>query len=181
MNFEILNFKFLQYFIKLIPNFIIFSYIEKTELTLVVNHKSLYFLMFFCKKHTNILINCISDITAVDYPGKFLRFEVFYNCFSIKYNYRLRIKTILNELFALISLNKLFLSSSWWEREVWDMFGIFFSEHARLRRILTDYGFIGYPLRKDFPNVGFYEVRYSESQQKVIYEPLEFSCYTRFS
>jgi len=107
--------------------------------------------------------------------------KFFYNCFSIKYNYRLRIKTILNELFALISLNKLFLSSRWWEREVWDMFGIFFSEHARLRRILTDYGFIGYPLRKDFPNVGFYEVRYSESQQKVIYEPLEFSCYTRFS
>jgi len=61
------------------------------------------------------------------------------------------------------------------------MFGIFFYEHARLRRILTDYGFIGYPLRKDFPNVGFYEVRYSESQQKVIYEPLEFSCYTRFT
>jgi NADH:ubiquinone oxidoreductase subunit C len=111
MNFEILNFKFLQYLIKLIPNFIIFSYIEKTELTLLVNHKSLYFLMFFCKKHTNILINSIFDIAA-DYPGKFLRFEVFYNCFSIKYNYRLRIKTILNELFALISLNKLFLSSS---------------------------------------------------------------------
>ncbi len=101
--------------------------------------------------------------------------------FSIKYNYKLRIKTILNELFALISLNKLFLSSRWWEREVWGMFGIFFSEHAQLRRILTDYGFIGYVLRKDFPNVCFYEVRYSESQQKVIYEPLEFSCYTRFS
>jgi len=181
MNYNILNFKFLQYLIKLIPNFIIFAYIEKLELTLLVNYKSLYFLMFFCKKHTNILINCISDITAVDYPGKFLRFEIFYNCFSIKYNYRLRIKTIINELLALVSLNKLFLSSNWWEREVWDMFGIFFYEHARLRRILTDYGFIGYPLRKDFPNVGFYEVRYSESQQKVIYEPLEFSCYTRFT
>jgi len=178
---ENLNLNFLQYILKLIPNYIIFSYMEKTELTLFINYLSLYFMMLFCKKHTNMQLNCISDITAVDYPGKFLRFEIFYNCFSIKYNYRLRIKTILNELLALISVNKLFLSSSWWEREIWDMFGIFFYEHSRLRRILTDYGFIGYPLRKDFPCVGFYEVRYSEADQKVIYEPLEFSCYTRFS
>jgi len=181
MSSQNLNLNFLQYVLKLIPNFIILSYVEKTELTLLLDYKSLYSVMFFIKKHTNFLINCVSDITAVDYPVNFLRFEVFYNCFSIKYNYRLRIKTCINELLALISINKLFLSSSWWEREVWDMFGIFFYEHARLRRILTDYGFIGYPLRKDFPNVGFYEIRYSESQQKVIYEPLEFSCYTRFS
>jgi len=181
MNFKTLNFNFIQYLLKLVPNFILFSYIEKSELTLVVNYTSLYLVMFFFKKHTQILISCISDITAVDYPGKFLRFELFYNCFSIKYNFRLRIKTLVNELLAVVSLNKLFLSSSWWEREVWDMFGIFFHEHLRLRRILTDYGFVGYPLRKDFPNVGFYEIRYSESQQKVIYEPLEFSCYTRFS
>ena len=179
--FTNLNLNFIQYLIKIIPKHIIFAYIEKTELSILVNNKSLYFLMFFIKKHTNTLINCISDITAVDYPGKHLRFEVFYNCFSIKFNYRLRIKTTINELLALTSLNKLFLSCNWWEREIWDMFGIFFYEHARLRRILTDYGFIGYPLRKDFPNIGYYEVRYSESQQKIIYEPLEFSCYTRFS
>jgi len=137
-------------------------------------------LCFFLKKHTNTLIGSIADICAVDYTQKYLRFEVVYNTFSFKYNYKLRVKTIINEITALPSLSSLFLSSNWWEREVWDMFGIFFYDHSRLRRILTDYGFIGYPLRKDFPNVGFYEIRYSESLQKVTYEPLEFNCYTRF-
>jgi len=81
---------------------------------------------------------------------------------------------------AVASIYNLFLASNWFEREVWDLFGIFFSDHSRLRRILTDYGFIGYPLRKDFPCVGFYEVRYSENLQKIIYEPLELTTTLRF-
>ena len=89
-------------------------------------------------------------------------------------------KASLNEVMALPSIHSLYLSSNWLEREAWDLFGIFFYNHSRLRRILTDYGFVGYPLRKDFPCAGFYEVRYSESLQKVVYEPLELSCSDAF-
>jgi len=134
----------------------------------------------FFKKHTNTLLNVLSDICAVDYPQKKLRFEVVYNFYSLKYNYKLRLKVSVLEIMAIVSLYNIFLSSNWLEREVWDLFGVFFCDHSRLRRILTDYGFIGYPLRKDFPSVGFYEVRYSEILQKVTYEPLEFNTSLRF-
>ena len=174
-------FQFLNYCIKLVPRFIILASVEKAELSILTPAgSSLYFLVLFFKKHTNTLLNVLSDLTAVDYPSKKLRFEVVYNCFSTKYNYKLRFKASVDEILVLPSISNIFICSDWFEREVWDLFGVFFSNHSRLRRILTDYAFVGYPLRKDFPTTGFLEVRYSESLQKVVYEPLELSCAMRF-
>ena len=175
-----LYYQFINYSIKIVPKFIILASVEKAEICLLSKHETIYYLILFFKKHTNTLLNVLSDITAVDYPQKNLRFEVVYNCFSIKYNYKLRFKVSVSEVIALPSIYSIFLCSNWFEREVFDLFGIFFYNHTRLRRILTDYGFVGYPLRKDFPTTGFYEVRYSENLQKVIYEPLELSSSMRF-
>ena len=168
------------YYIKLVPKYVLLVSLEKAEICILTQYTNLFFLMYFFKKHTNTLVNVLIDICGADYPQKYLRFEVIYNCISIKYNQKMRFKISVNEIMAISSLYNLYLSSNWLEREVWDFFGIFFFDHSRLRRILTDYGFIGYPLRKDFPTVGFYEVRYSESLQKVIYEPLELTSYLRF-
>lgn len=175
-----LYYLFINYCIKTIPRYILLISLEKAEICILSQYDNIYFLIMFFKKHTNTLLNVLSDITAVDYPQKKLRFEVIYNFFSIKYNYKLRFKISITEIMAVASIYNLFLASNWFEREVWDLFGIFFSDHSRLRRILTDYGFIGYPLRKDFPCVGFYEVRYSENLQKIIYEPLELTTTLRF-
>jgi NADH dehydrogenase (ubiquinone) Fe-S protein 3 len=173
-------YNFVNYCLKVVPRFILLASVEKAEISILTSHESLYFLILFLRKHTNTILNVLADITAVDYPQKSLRFEVVYNFFSTKYNYRCRIKASVNEVIGLPSISNLFLNSNWLEREVFDMFGVFFYNHSRLRRILTDYGFVGYPLRKDFPCSGFYEVRYSESLQKVVYEPLELSCAMRF-
>ena len=172
--------QFINYIVSCVPKYILFASVEKAEVCLVGHHDSIHLLLLFMKKHTASLLNMLVDITAVDYPQKSLRFEVVYLCLSTKYAYRLRLKTSVNELMALASVHNLYLSSNWSEREVWDMFGIFYHNHSRLRRIMTDYGFVGYPLRKDFPCMGFQEVRFSESQQKVVYEPLELSCAMRF-
>jgi NADH dehydrogenase (ubiquinone) Fe-S protein 3 len=173
-------YQFLNYCLKIVPRFIILASVEKAELSILTQHDTIYYLIIFFKKHTNTLLNVLSDITVVDFPQKTLRFEVIYNFFSTKYNYKLRFKVSVNEIIALPSIHNLYLVSNWFERECWDLFGVFFYNHSRLRRILTDYGFVGYPFRKDFPTTGFYEVRYSENLQKVIYEPLELSCSFRF-
>ena len=170
----------INYYIRNLPNYILLVNLEKAEICLITQYNNIFNLTCFFKKHTNALVNVLIDITAADFPQKNLRFEVIYNCISMKYNNKMRFKISVNEVMAISSLYNLYLSSNWLEREVWDLFGIFFFDHSRLRRILTDYGFSGYPLRKDFPAVGFYEVRYSETLQKVIYEPLEFTSYLRF-
>ena len=115
------------------------------------------------------------DVTAVDYPTKNERFEVVYNLLSLQYNTRIRIKTHINELTPVDSLVPVYNSASWWERETWDMFGIFFANHPDLRRILTDYGFEGHPLRKDFPLSGYVEVRYDDSEKRVVTEAVELT------
>jgi NADH/F420H2 dehydrogenase subunit C len=120
------------------------------------------------------------DITAVDYPSKNPRFAVFYQFISIQYNQRFMVKVLTDGVTPLISLSSLYNSSNWLEREVWDLFGIFFSEHPDLRRILTDYGFQGFPMRKDFPLSGFVEIAYSDEMKKVIYLPLELTQEYRF-
>tara|TARA_B110000902_G_C14267089_1_gene571779 strand:+ start:341 stop:820 length:480 start_codon:yes stop_codon:yes gene_type:complete len=154
--------------------------IKKNQLIISVEHYSIYLISFFFKRYTNTQINYLSDISGVDFPQQVSRFEIVYNFLSINFNSRLRIKTSIHELISLNSLALIFLSASWFERELWDMFGIYFFEHFRLRRILTDYGFFGYPLRKEFPTSGFLEVRYDEETQKVIYEAIQFTCLGRF-
>jgi len=115
------------------------------------------------------------DISTVDYPERGNRFEVIYHLLSIKYSKRISIRTFTDELMPLQSMCALFSSSNWSEREAWDMMGIFFKGHPDLRRILTDYGFSGYPLRKDFPLSGYLEVRYDDSDKHIRYEPIELA------
>ena len=115
------------------------------------------------------------DLTAVDYPVREKRFDVVYHLLSPRLNRRIRIKTAVAEDEALASVIPVFPCANWFEREVWDMFGIPFSDHPDLRRILTDYGFDGHPLRKDFPMTGFVEVRYDDAQKRVVNEPVRLT------
>ncbi len=115
----------------------------------------------------------LADLTAVDYPDRPERFEIVYNLLSMTYNRRIRVKTTTDEDTPVPSVTGVYSAAGWYEREVWDMFGVFFSDNPDLRRILTDYGFEGHPLRKDFPLTGYVEVRYDEEQKRVVYEPVK--------
>ena len=123
----------------------------------------------------NLLFKQLVDVTAVDYPDRQQRFEVVYNLLSLKHNQRLRVKLAADDETTVPSVAAVFSSAIWLEREVWDLFGIFFGDHPDLRRILTDYGFEGHPLRKDFPLTGYVEVRYDEDQKRVVYEPVKLT------
>ena len=112
------------------------------------------------------------DICGVDYPSRERRFDVVYHMLSMAHNARIRIKVSTDETVPVHSVTSLFPNANWYEREAFDMYGILFDEHPDLRRILTDYGFEGYPLRKDFPLSGFVEVRYDEERKSVVYEPV---------
>ena len=127
------------------------------------------------KLHMNSIVNFdqLIDITAVDYPEKKLRFEVIYFLLSTDLNQRLMIKTKIGEGDFLPTSVNIFKSANWSEREIWDMFGIFFSDHPDLRRLLTDYGFEGHPLRKDFPLTGRVQVKYDPELRRVTYEPVD--------
>ena len=114
----------------------------------------------------------LTDLTAVDYPNRPYRFEMVYQLLSITQNQRLRLLVAVDEGAVVPSVISIFNAANWAEREVWDMFGVFFSGHPDLRRLLTDYGFEGHPLRKDFPLTGYVEVRYDDTQRRVVYEPV---------
>lgn len=115
------------------------------------------------------------DIAGVDYPSRPHRFDVVYNLLSVRYGTRIRVKTYASETSPVPSVAELYPGANWYEREAWDMYGIFFSGHPDLRRILTDYGFEGFPLRKDFPLTGYVEVRYDDEKKRVVAEPLELA------
>ena len=117
----------------------------------------------------------LTDITAVDYPDRVERFEVVYQLLSYTHNRRMRVKLTTDEDTPVPSAVAVFSAANWFEREVWDLFGIFFENHPDLRRILTDYGFEGHPFRKDFPLTGYVEARYDEDQKRVIYEPVRLT------
>lgn len=131
--------------------------------------------LFFLKMHSQMLLEQLIDLSAIDFQEKKYRFEVYYHLLSIKNNFRLLVTTNVNENAFLNSVTSLFSSANWLEREVWDMFGIFFWGHPDLRRILTDYGFKGHPLRKDFPMTGFVEIRYDSIRKRICYEPVSLA------
>lgn len=165
--------KFSQYLLTILP---IISYtIYKNELCINISTNKLIPILFFLKNHTNSQFKILSEICSVDYINKNKRFEVIYNLLSIRFNSRLKVKIQINELQQIDSIINIYKAANWCEREIWDMFGIFFINHPDLRRILTDYGFEGYPLRKDFPLSGFLEVFYNESKKRVVYEPINLS------
>ncbi|MBY0430201.1 MAG: NADH-quinone oxidoreductase subunit C, partial [Rhodospirillales bacterium] len=117
----------------------------------------------------------LMDLCGIDYPQREQRFEVVYHLLSMKHNQRIRVKAPTDEDTPVPSVTGVFSAANWFEREAWDMYGIFFADHPDLRRLLTDYGFEGHPLRKDFPLTGYVEVRYDDEQKRVVYEPVKLT------
>jgi len=142
---------------------------------LEVNETSLQSLLLILRDCETLLFKFLVDILVIDYPGNSKRFCLVYCLLSLKYNIRLYVKINVDEFTSIPSCTNIFKVGCWMEREIWDMAGIFFESHPDLRRILTDYGFEGYPLRKDFPLSGYKEVRYDDSQKRVISEPIEMA------
>ena len=149
------------------------SLIANDELSIIIDDNDLIDVVQFLKSNENCKFKQLVDIAGVDYPENEKRFELIYLLLSHEKNLRIKILIKFQIKQMISSLTKIFPSSNWMEREVFDMYGIKFKNHPDLRRILTDYGFKGHPLRKDFPLTGFNEVRYSEKEKKVIYEPVK--------
>lgn len=153
-------------------NYIYYSF---GEIIIDVKHNNLKNVIFFLKDHENCLFKLLIDIVVIDFPENKNRFKIVYNLCSVKYNLRIKVVCYINETTPIQSITNIFKAAGWIEREIWDMYGIYFDHHPDLRRILTDYGFEGHPLRKDFPLTGYKEVRYDDSQKRVILEQLELS------
>jgi len=143
------------------------------ELTVGVPRESIVEVLTFLRDDPQCRFSVLCDICGVDYPDRPLRFDVVYNLLSMSRNMRIRVKLETDEEQAVPSAVGVFSAAGWWEREAWDLYGIYFSDHPDLRRILTDYGFDGHPLRKDFPLTGYVELRYDEDQKRVVYEPVK--------
>ncbi|RDD62185.1 NADH-quinone oxidoreductase subunit C [Ferruginivarius sediminum] len=145
------------------------------ELTVSITRDSVVKVLTFLRDDANCHFKQLVDITGVDYPEREERFEVVYHLLSLKHNQRVRVKLPTGEETPVDSVTGVFSFAGWCEREVWDMYGVFFANHPDLRRILTDYGFEGHPLRKDFPLTGFVEVRYDEDEKRVVYDRVKLT------
>jgi NADH-quinone oxidoreductase subunit C len=145
------------------------------ELSLSVAAGNIQKVLRVLKTDTACLFHVLIDVCGVDYPERSPRFDVVYNLLSLKRNLRVRVKVAVDEDDQVPTVTSVFPGAGWYEREVWDLYGIFFSDHPDLRRILTDYGFDGHPLRKDFPLTGHVEVRYDDEQRRVVYEPVKLT------
>jgi len=162
-------------------NLVLNKYIKKGQvkynsLNIKTVSNNLYPLIFFLKNHTLSQFKLFTDLVCYDRPGKNYRFSLIYNLLSMDFNYRVKIQIKIKEKLPLLTtLTSLYGASGWLEREVWDLFGIYFINNRDLRKILTDYGFRGYPLRKDFPLTGFTEVIYDDSEKQVIYREIDLA------
>jgi len=145
------------------------------ELMVAVERESIVKVLTFLRDDANCGFRVLVDICGVDWPEREARFDVVYNLLSPTHNQRIRVKVRTDERRPLPSVAGVFSSAGWYEREAWDMYGIMFSGHADLRRLLTDYGFEGHPLRKDFPLTGHVEVRYDDEEKRVVYEPVSLT------
>ena len=154
------------------PNAVIETSVAFGDLTVLVQPALLEEFVDFLRLDGTCRFTSLVDITAIDYPDRVERFEVVYHFLSMYQNHRIRVKLAIREADMVPSIHEIHPSANWFEREVFDMFGILFSGHPDLRRILTDYGFRGHPLRKDFPTTGYTEVRYDAVQKRVVYEPV---------
>lgn len=149
--------------------------VSRDELEVLIAPEGIVPVLQFLKDHHNCQFASVSDIGALDVPTRENRFELVYNLLSLRYNARIRVKTYTDELTPVDSCCEVYKAANWYEREIWDMYGVFFANHPDLRRILTDYGFEGHPFRKDFPLSGFVEVRYDDEVKRVVMEPVELS------
>lgn len=154
---------------------VISASVEHEELNLTVAREEILSVLKFLRDDPQCKFNCIIDICGVDYPARQNRFDVVYHLLSVKQNSRIRVKLETNEDMPVPSAISVFPGALWLEREAYDMYGIAFEGHPDLRRLLTDYGFQGHPLRKDFPTTGYVEVRYDETQKRVVYEPVKLA------
>ncbi len=154
------------------PDDVLSYSVANGELTVEIAPTGLVGFVEFLKVDRTCRFSSLIDITAVDYPERVKRFDVVYHFLSMYQNHRIRLKCAIREEESVPSITDVHKSAGWFEREVFDMFGILFSGHPDLRRILTDYGFRGHPLRKDFPTTGYVEVRYDEVEKRVVYEPV---------
>lgn len=154
-------------------NLIAASQLKYGELTLTTTGDNLIPLLTFLRDDARCGFVNLTDICGVDWPQRELRFDVVYHLLSPKKNLRIRVKLATDEDTPVPSACAIYPGADWFERETWDMYGVLFTGHPDLRRILTDYGFEGHPLRKDFPTTGFVEVRYDDAAKRVVYEPVE--------
>jgi len=141
----------------------------------VVSHQHLFFSLKCLKLHIGYQLKLLSCISGVDFLDTKYRFGVVYDLLSLTYNTRFRLKVFVNEITPVNSVVDIFVNANWWEREIWDLYGIYFDKHPDLRRILTDYGFESHPLRKDFPCSGFVELRYNETKKKIVVKPIHLA------
>ncbi|MBV9589261.1 MAG: NADH-quinone oxidoreductase subunit C [Hyphomicrobiales bacterium] len=155
-----------------IPRAVASVIIAYGELTVTVRNEAIIDVLTHLRDAPNCLFKSLIDICGVDYPSREKRFDVVYHLLSPKYNRRIRVKLEVDERTPVLSAVDVFPAADWFEREAYDLYGILFSGHPDLRRILTDYGFEGYPLRKDFPLTGFVEVRWDNEEKRVVYEPV---------
>jgi NADH-quinone oxidoreductase subunit C len=155
------------------PDAVLDATVAFGELTLSVPLAHIESLVEFLLEDGSCRFSSLVDITAIDHPERVARYDVVYHFLSMYQNHRIRLKVAVREDEMVPSIHLIHPSANWFEREVFDMFGILFSGHPDLRRILTDYGFRGHPLRKDFPTTGYTEVRYDEAQKRVVYEPVK--------
>jgi NADH-quinone oxidoreductase subunit C len=156
-------------------NIISSTKIVNGELIINVTRDAIVKVLTFLRDDVNCQFKMLMELCGVDYPEREDRFDVVYCLLSLTLNQRIRVKTQTNESAAVPSVAGVFSAANWWEREAWDLFGIYFSDHPDLRRILSDYGFEGHPLRKDFPLTGYVEVRYDDELKRVVYEPVKLS------
>ncbi len=164
-----------EYVLGALPEMVSGADVAHGELTIEVNWDAIVTVLTFLRDDTNCQFRQLIDICGVDYPGRERRFEVVYHLLSLRHNQRIRVKLSTDESTPVPSATGVFSAAGWWEREAWDLYGILFSGHPDLRRILTDYGFEGHPLRKDFPLTGHVEVRYDDEQKRVVYEPVKLT------
>jgi NADH-quinone oxidoreductase subunit C len=143
------------------------------ELSITVNRDDIIAVLKFLRDDVNCQFKLMMDLCGVDYPEEEERFCVVYNLLSLTHNLRIRVKLWTGEDEPVPSATAVYSAANWWEREAWDLYGIYFTDHPDLRRILTDYGFEGHPLRKDFPLTGYVEIRYDDEQKRVVYEPVK--------
>jgi len=145
------------------------------ELVVTAPAPSIRRVLAFLRDDSQCLFRQLMDVCGVDWPERVERFEIVYNLLSLKHNQRVRVKVAVREDEPVPSVVDLFPCAGWYEREVWDLYGVPFADNPDLRRLLTDYGFDGHPLRKDFPLTGFVEVRYDDEQKRVVYEPVKLT------
>jgi NADH:ubiquinone oxidoreductase subunit C len=174
--------KQIQLLYNILPTYIIYilytNYKNKkyaNEIKVLVSNINLTKIMYIYKNNTNVLLKTLIDIICVDYPERTNRFELNYSLLSLKYNIRINIKTFIDEITLNDSITKIYSNAMWSEREVWDLYGVFFKNNNDLRRILTDYGFDGFPMRKDFPLSGYYEIIYDDSHKNIISQKINLT------